>query len=241
MNMISVNRKVVSYITVAAILLAALLITLSSVSSNEESGSTSAELPDGTTTTQSENTQEPKPTIIVTGMSIGSPSAPITIVEYTDFQCHYCQQFALEIAPLIDQYYIRTGKVRFVIKPVIAFGDESRLAAEVSECAAEQNQFWPYYYALMRLKLSSSIEDFTIEKAQELAQQLGLDMILFNESLSSGKYKDKVLQGDAEARNRGFEYIPAFFVNGVQADVIVEGSIEEFSKVLEAELERFDE
>ena len=174
-------------------------------------------------------------------MSIGSPSAPITVVEYTDFQCHYCQQFALEIAPLIDQYYIRTGKARFVIKPVVAFGDESRLAAEASECAAEQNQFWPYYHALMRLGLSSSIEDFTVEKAKELAQQLGLNMTFFNESLDSGKYKDKVLQDDTEARNVGFEYIPAFFVNGVQADMIVEESFEEFSRILDAELERLEE
>ncbi|HEY96352.1 MAG TPA: DsbA family protein [Dehalococcoidia bacterium] len=225
--------------TIAAILLSALLIVLSYVSSNE--GSTSAELPDGSTTAQSGNTTEPRPGIVVSGMSIGSPSAPVTIVEYTDFQCHYCQKFALEIEPLIDQYYIQTGKVRFVVKPVVAFGDESRLAAEASECASEQNQFWPYYHALMRLGLSSSTEDFTVETAQELAQQLGLNMTLFNESLTSGKFKDKVLQDDAEARGRGFKAIPAFYVNGVLADEIVEGSFEEFSKILDAELERLGE
>ena len=239
--MISINRKVISYISVAAILLAALLIILSRVSSNEGPGSTSTKLPDGSTTTLSENTTESKPTIIVSGKSIGSPSAPITIVEYTDFQCHYCQKFALEIEPLIDRYYIQTGKVRFVIYPVVAFGDESRLAAEASECAAEQNQFWPYYHALMRLELSSSTEDFTAEKAKELAQQSGLNVTLFNESLDSGKYKDKVLQDDTEARSLGFEFIPAFFVNGVQAGEIVEGSFGEFSKVLDEELERLGE
>ena len=237
--MLPVDRKVVSCVTVAAILLSALLIVLSYVSSDE--GATSAELPDGSTTTQSGNTTEPKPGIVVSGMSVGSPSAPVTIVEYTDFQCHYCQKFALEIEPLIDQYYIQAGKVRFVVKPVVAFGDESRLAAEASECAAEQNQFWPYYHALMRLELSSSTGDFTIETAQGLAQQLGLNMTLFNESLTSGKFKEKVLQDDAEARGRGFKVIPAFYVNGVLADEIVEGSFEEFSKILDAELERLDQ
>jgi protein-disulfide isomerase len=202
------------------------------VSGNEESGST---------TIQPENTQEPTPTIIVSGMSIGSPSAPVTVVEYTDFQCHYCQQFTLEIAPLIDQYYIRTGKARFVIKPVIAYGNESRLAAEASECAAEQNQFWPYYHALMGLRLSSSAEDFTIEKAKELAQQLGLNMTLFNESLDSGQFKDKVIQGDTEARSLGFDSIPAFFINGIQADSIVNVSFKEFKMVLDAELDRLGE
>jgi len=142
------------------------------------------------------------------------------------------------VEPLINRYYIQTGKARFVIKPVVAFGDESALAAEASHCAAEQDQFWPYYHALMRLELSSSIEDFTIEKAKELAQQIGLNTTMFNESLDSGKYRDKVSQEDAEARGRGFEFIPAFFVNGVQAGEVVEGSFEEFSKVLDAELER---
>ncbi|UCC16400.1 MAG: thioredoxin domain-containing protein [Dehalococcoidales bacterium] len=211
------------------------------MSSNEGSGSTSTELPDGSTKILSESTTEPNPTIVVSGKSIGSPLAPITIVEYSDFQCHYCQKFALEIEPLIDKYYIQTGKVRFVYKHLIGFGDESRLAAEASESAAEQNQFWPYYHALMRLELSSSTEDFTAEKAQDLAQQLGLNMSLFNESLATGKYRDKVSQEDAESRSLGFELIPAFFVNGVQADEIVEGSFEEFSKVLDAELKRLGE
>ena len=124
------------------------------------------------------------------------------------------------------------------MKPVVAFGDESSLAAEASECAAEQNQFWPYFHALMRLELSSSIEDFTVEKAKELAQELGLNMTLFNESLDSGKYEDTVSQEDAEARSRGFEFIPAFFVNGVQIDSEAAGSFEEFSRILDAELER---
>lgn len=232
MNMLPINRKVVTLVSIIAILLAALLISLSCVSSHERSGPVTADKSGNLTNTT---------TIFISGMSVGSPSAPITIVEYTDFQCHYCQKFALEIEPLIDQHYIQTGKARYVIKPVVAFGDESRLAAEASECAVEQNQFWPYYHALMRLELSSSIDDFTVEKAQELAQQLGLNMTLFNESLTSGKYKDKVLQDDTEARNRGFQVIPAFFVNGVLADEIVEGSFEEFSKVLDAELERLDE
>lgn len=234
MNVLSINRKVISYATLAAIVISALLIILSCVSSNERS--TSTELPDGTKTTQSENTTGP--VIIVEGMSIGSPSAPVTIVEYTDFQCHYCQQFAIEIAPLIDRYYIRTGKVRFVVKPVVAYGDESRLAGEAAECAAEQDQFWPYYHALMRLGLSSSAADFTIENAQELARQIGLNMTRFNESLISGKYKDKVVQDDTEARSVGFNYIPAFFINGVQADSAVNVSFEEFSRVLDAALER---
>jgi protein-disulfide isomerase len=239
MNVIPVNRKVISYITVAAMLLSALMITLSCVSSNEES--TSTELPDGSTTTQSGNTTGLKPTIIVSGKSIGSPSAPITVVDYSDFQCHYCRQFAVDIEPLIDEYYIQTGKIRFVFKHLIIFGDESVLAAEAAECAAEQNQFWPYYHALMDLELSTRAKDFTTEKAQELAQKLGLDMTLFSESLTSGKFRDKVTQEVSESTSLGFQLIPTFVVNGVQTDPKVNTSFDEFSKVLDAELERLSE
>jgi len=237
--MIPVNRKVISYITVAAMLLSALMITLSCVSSNAES--TSIELPDDPKTTQSGNTTGPKPTIIVSGKSIGSPSAPITVIDYSDFQCHYCQNFALDVEPLIDEYYIQTGKIRFVFKHLIIFGDESVLAAEAAECAAEQNQFWPYYHALMGLKLSTRAKDFTTEKAQELAQQLGLDMTLFNESLASGKFKDKVTQEVSESISLGFELIPTFVVNGMQIDSEASESFEEFSRILDAELERLGE
>jgi protein-disulfide isomerase len=142
------------------------------------------------------------------------------------------------LSHILIRITFRRVRSRFVFKHLVIFGDESSLAAEAAECAVEQNQFWPYYHALMRLELSTRTRDFTIEKAQELAQQLGLDMTLFNESLTSGKYKDKVSQEDSESHSHGFELIPAFQVNGVQADSIVNGSFEEFSKVLDEELER---
>jgi protein-disulfide isomerase len=247
------DRNRLLLVAVAAIILSATLITLSCARSNEESGSTSVESPDdatpaqsenstisnGESTTQTENVTEPKPTIIVSGTSIGSPTAPITIIEYSDFQCHFCQKFALEIEPLIDQHYIQTGKARLVFKHLVAFGPESGVAAEASECAAEQNQFWPYYHALMRLRLSSTVEeDITSEKVQEIAQQIGLNMTLFNESLFSRKFYDKVQQENAEGRDLGFTSIPTFFINGVKADEKVAGSFDEFSKLLDAELER---
>ena len=239
MNILNADHKAISYVTVAAILFSVLLITLSCVSSNEESGPSLVKLTNGPTTNQTENTTIPKPTIVVSGTSIGSLSAPVTIVEYSDFQCHFCQKFALEIEPLIDQHYIQTGKVRFVYKHLVAYGPESGLAAEAAESAVEQNQFWPYYNALMRLGLSSGTEgDFTTEKAQELAQQIGLNMTLFNESLTSRKFYDKVIQDDTEGRSLGFNSIPRFFINGVMADEGVAGSFEEFSKLLDAELER---
>ncbi len=176
--------------------------------------------------------------VVVSGTSVGFTNAPITVVEYSDFQCHFCQQFANAVEAQLDAAYIQTGKVRFVYKHLIAFGDESELAAEASECAAEQNQFWPFHDALMQLQLSNSVNDLPLEKVQALAQQLGLNMTQFNASLTSGKFKAKVAQDDAEGRGLGIAGIPAFFVDGVKAPDSVSTSFDEFQKVLDAELAR---
>jgi protein-disulfide isomerase len=217
-------------VTAMSIVIAALLVTLSCISSNEEVITSSTEPPNGSKTTT--------PSIVVSGTSIGSPYALITIVIYSDFQCFHCQRFALTVEKQLDSAYVETGKVRFIYKHIVAYGPESLLAAEASECAAEQNQFWPYHYALMELRLSSQSDDLSIEKLQSLAQQLGLDMIAFNTSLESGKYQEKVLRDDAEGRGLGLTSVPAFFINGVKADDSVAGSFEAFQKVLDEELIR---
>lgn len=84
MNTLSINRRVISYVTLAAVAVSAFMITLSYISSKEDTSSTG--LPDDSTAEQTENVTEPKPAILITGMTIGAPSAMITIVEYTDFQ-----------------------------------------------------------------------------------------------------------------------------------------------------------
>ena len=178
------------------------------------------------------------PGIVVSGTSIGFPRAPITIVAYSDFQCHFCEQFANTIESQIDATYIQTGKVRFVYKHLISFGEESQLAAEASEAAAEQNQFWPFHDALMRLQLSNAASDLSLEKLRAIAQQLGLNMTQFDAGLTSGKFKAKVASDDAEGRATGITGIPAFFVNGIKAPDGVSTSFEEFQKVLDAELAR---
>jgi protein-disulfide isomerase len=223
-----VGRGAFIGVTAMAVVMAVILVILGWVSSH---GETISPPPPTTTST-------PSPTVIVSGTSIGSPKAPVTIVMYSDFQCSHCQRFALTIEKQLESNYVETGKVRIIYRHIVAYGPESLLAAEAAECAAEQNRFWPYHDLLMQLRASSTADDLPIEKLQSLAQQIGLDMATFNASLESGKYEAKVMRDDAEGRALGLTNIPAFFINGVKADDSVAGSFEAFQKILDDILTR---
>src|SRR3989344_6219200 len=76
----------------------------------------------------------------------GDPNAPITIVEFSDFQCPFCERFFTETLPLIEKNYIKTGKVRLVYRDFpLGFHENAEKAAEAAECADEQGKFWEYH------------------------------------------------------------------------------------------------
>ncbi len=177
----------------------------------------------------------PSPSVVVSGTSKGSPSAPVTIILYSDFQCAHCQQFALTTEKQLDKAYIETGKVRLIFKHRVIFGEESMQAAEASECAAEQDKFWPYYDLLMQVQASPRQDDLPTSKLQDLAELAGLDMATFNTSLGSGKYRQKVILDDTQGRALGIEGSPTFFVNGLMIEATP--SFKDFQKLIESMLE----
>lgn len=156
----------------------------------------------------------PSPVIFTWGTTKGSPDAPLTLFEYSDFQCSHCQEFALTTQKQLEEAYIATGKVRLVFKHYVVNGNESMNAALASECAAEQNRFWPYYDLLMQIQASPSEEDLTVAKLESLAQELDLDMESFCTCLESEKYKEKVNGDKEEAQALGISGTPAFIIDG---------------------------
>ncbi len=82
----------------------------------------------------------------------GSPTAPVTVYEMSDFQCPYCRQFALETFPVLDSAYVATGKVRwaFINFPLTSIHQNAVAAAEIALCAAKQDKFWPVHDLLYR-------------------------------------------------------------------------------------------
>lgn len=152
------------------------------------------------------------PGLTIDNFSKGAFSAPVTILEYSDFQCPNCQHFAMTVGKKFDNTYVDTGKVQLTYKFMIGWGEESLRANEAAACAAEQGQYWAYYYLLMQQHASNEVDDLSVEKLQGLAQELTLDMNTFNDSLLSHKFEAYVRQDDAEGRATGVTQGPTFFI-----------------------------
>lgn len=164
----------------------------------------------------------------------GSPDAPVTIVEFSDFTCPYCGSFSAETLPKIQETYIDTGKVRFTYKHFAILGPASIRTAEASECAAEQDKFWEYHDQLFAEQASvrglSNDDPLT-----DLADRLGLDISAFAECLASGRYSDQIQRESQAVASMGVRGTPGFLVNGV----FISGAqpFEAFQQIIEEQLQ----
>jgi protein-disulfide isomerase len=146
------------------------------------------------------------------GWKRGSDKAPVTLVEFSDFQCSFCRKFWQTTLPLLDKKYISTGKVRFIYRHFAVLGKPSELAAQAVECAGEQEKFWEYHDKLFAS--AASPLGFTDGKLKGYAKELGLKGQAFNQCLDSGKHLKKVQGETAIAAFLGARGTPAFFLNG---------------------------
>jgi len=144
----------------------------------------------------------------------GALNAPVTMVEFSDFQCPYCRQFATETLPLIEQKYIRTGLVRLIYRDFAVQGPESQWAAEAAYCAQEQGAFWPYHDLLFARQYGPNQGTFSKDNLKGFAAELGLDVRLFAQCLDSGRYAAMVQAATQEGRSLGLQGTPTFFING---------------------------
>jgi len=170
------------------------------------------------------------------GVTLGSPDAPLTILEYSDFLCPYCTRAAQQVVPQIEQEYVTAGKVKLVWKHFVVHGEEAAFAALASECAAEQNAFWEYHDMLF---LNNESAVFNIENLKIFAKDLGLDTAEFNVCLDEAKYSDKIVADYEEGRIREVPGTPTFFVG--QTEVIGAKPYEDFKTAIDAELAKLGE
>lgn len=172
--------------------------------------------------------------------TIGDKDAPITIIEFSDFQCPFCARFQAETLPLILEQYVDTGKVKFVFRdfPIQSSHPNAMPAAVASECADEQNKFWQYHDMLFENQGTWSRTDFTsaITIFKEYATELELNQEQFNTCLDSGKYVNEINKDLTDGRNYEITGTPGFFignenigfvkVNGAQPFEVFRGIIE---------------
>ena len=146
------------------------------------------------------------------GPSKGNDKAPITLIEFSDFQCSFCRKFWQTTLPQIEKKYISTGKVKFVYRHFAILGKPSMAAAQAAECAGEQGKFWEYHDKLFASAASPLA--FTNGRLKGYAKELGLKSQDFNQCLDSRKHLKKVEGETATGGFLGARGTPAFFLNG---------------------------
>ncbi|MBU1197758.1 DsbA family protein [Candidatus Micrarchaeota archaeon] len=141
---------------------------------------------------------------------LGPEDAPVTIVEYSDFGCPFCERFVSQTLPSLKQQYIDSGKVRFYFKqyPIPQLHPNAPKAAEGSLCASDQGQFWAFH------DLVFESGQYDPASLKQHAETLGLDTDAFNSCLDNGDKTAEVQAHVAEGSQFGVSGTPTFFING---------------------------
>jgi protein-disulfide isomerase len=154
---------------------------------------------------------QPKPPILPVSIdddpSVGRADAPITIVEFSDFQCPYCKLSAPVIRELVQQY---PGQLKVVYRDYPGPNHPYAVqAAEAAQCAGDQHSFWEYHDLLFDRQVEESGWNF-----RALANELQLDAATFAACLESGRHREEVMKDLRDALKLGISSTPTFFVNG---------------------------
>lgn len=142
---------------------------------------------------------------------LGDPGAPVTVVEFGDFQCPFCGKFYRDAEQDIVKNYVSTGKVKFVFRdfPLVSIHEEAQKSAEASMCAHEQGQFWKYHDLMFDRQGQLSLKNY-----KAWAREIGLNPARFDQCLDSGKYAAEIQKDTEDGMRAGVNGTPATFVNG---------------------------
>ena len=173
------------------------------------------------------NLQPPRVQVEAAGPSRGSASAPVTIVEFSDFECPFCGR-AVETLQQIEKTYGDRVRIVFRDYPLIMHRTAKR-AAEAAHCADEQGKFWP-----MHDRLFSKGGPITDADIARFAQQAKLDQNAFETCLGSGKYKEAWKPSQDEGTRVGVTSTPSFFINGRM--IVGAPPYEAFARIIDEEL-----
>jgi protein-disulfide isomerase len=167
----------------------------------------------------------------------GDPDAPITIVEYSDYQCPFCQRHVQQVMPKL-QRYVDDGQVKYVFKdfPLTSIHPQAPKAAEAARCAGEQEAYWPMHDRLFQEQQAWSNNPSAVDIFKGYAGELNLDQASFDACLDGGKYAAAVDANQQEGIGYGVRGTPGFFINGIP--VFGAYPLETFQAIIESELEK---
>ncbi len=173
----------------------------------------------------------------------GDPNAPITIIEFSDFQCPFCARFHVQTLPLIMKEYIDEGKVNLVYRdfPIQSIHPNALPAAVAAECANEQGKYWEYHDMLFenqngwnRLDSNTAISTFS-----QYATDVGLEQQQFDSCLGTGKYLEEVQADLSDGRDYDITGTPGFFIGNDEIGFVkLNGAqpFDSFKKIIDAQL-----
>jgi protein-disulfide isomerase len=149
------------------------------------------------------------------GHALGSDSAPVTLVEYADFECPACAQFAILTGPDIKQRLVATGQVRWIFRDLpLSIHRNTMSAHHAAQCAGEQGRFWEMHDQIF-FNHGRWVPERRPERAlRDLAGAIGVDLRRYDECMSSNRYMARLQQLQADAAARGISSTPTFEIGG---------------------------
>ena len=173
--------------------------------------------------------------------ALGDPAAPITLVEFGDYQCHFCGVFFRETEHAIVKNYVETGKVRIIFKDYTIIGPDSINAAHAARCAGGQGAFWEYHDILYGNWAGENTGWAGPQNLLAFAREAQLDTDEFSECMLDERHEDAVRRSNADAQELDLTGTPAFFVIGPGGGTtMISGAqpYEVFERIFDSELER---
>lgn len=147
---------------------------------------------------------------------LGAADAPVTVVEFTDYQCPFCKRFIQTTFPLLKRDFIGTGKVRWIVRDLpLGFHPNANKAAQAAHCAGDQGKFWE-----MRDTLFRNNANLGIEQLSGYARETGLDGDAFDACLSSDRHQAQIAQGSQEADRIRITGTPSFVIGKTVAGAV---------------------
>jgi protein-disulfide isomerase len=171
---------------------------------------------------------------------LGDPNAPITLVEFGDYQCHYCNVFFQSIEKDILKNYVDTGKVKIIFKDYNIIGEDSVIASQGAHCANDQGLFWEYHDILYSNWTGENNGWASSENLAIFAQQIDLNMNKWSECMKKGSHSQIILKSNDDARTLELTGTPAFFIinsEGKVSKLFGAQPFEVFKKIFDNQLE----
>ena len=171
---------------------------------------------------------------------LGDPNAPITLVEFGDYQCHYCNVFFQTIEDDIIKNYVKTGKVKMIFKDYNIIGPDSINASHGAHCANEQGLFWEYHDTLYSNWTGENNGWASPRNLTIFAEKVNADMDKWTQCMNEKSHSITINESNNDARTLELTGTPAFFVinsDGQVSKLFGAQPFEVFKKIFDKELE----